>query len=85
MATWSNADIHGHPEHGCIMMPLQGSLLEERFTVFESLPNKYSSAHKNIICEGETAFINNSMGVHQVKNNGDTMAVSLHVYSPGPC
>ncbi len=87
-------DIHGHPEHGCIMMPLQGSLLEERFTLLNSLPSKYfpnylklqqRPSYSNILMPGKTAFINNTMGVHQVKNNGDTMAVSLHVYSPGPC
>ena len=78
-------DIHGHPENGCIMMPLRGTLTEERFNILPSLPNKYLSVQKNIITPGQTAFINNSMGVHQVKNNGDIPAVSLHVYSPGPC
>lgn len=78
-------DIHSHPEHGCIMMPLRGTLIEERFHVLESLPNKYLSVKKNIITTGQTAFINNDMGVHQVKNNENDIAVSLHVYSPGPC
>ena len=79
-------DIHSHPEHGCIMMPLRGNLTEERFKVLDSLPNKYLSLQKNIITPGQIAFINNNMGMHQVKNNeNDTIAVSLHVYSPGPC
>jgi predicted metal-dependent enzyme (double-stranded beta helix superfamily) len=103
-------NIHGHPENGCIMMPLRGTLTEERYinpltltecvtpvalhwagdsmtvqTVLPSLPNKYLSVQKNILIPGQTAFINNKMGVHQIKNNGDTLAVSLHVYSPGPC
>lgn len=79
-------DIHRHPENGCIMMPLRGKLTEERFKVNELLPNNYLSVQKNIIMPGETSFINNNMGVHQIKNNDpDTIAVSLHVYSPVQC
>lgn len=78
-------EIHGHPENGCIMMPLRGNLTEERFIVMESLPHKYLSIQKNILTPGQTAFINNTMGMHQVKNDDPDIAVSLHVYSPGPC
>lgn len=78
-------DIHGHLDNGCIMMPLRGELTEERFTVLPSSPNKYLSLQKNILTPGQTSFINNKMGFHQVKNNSDVVAVSLHVYSPGPC
>lgn len=79
-------EIHGHSENGCIMMPLRGNLTEERFITLESLPNKYLSVQKKILTPGQTAFINNEMGMHQVKNaDPDIIAVSLHVYSPGPC
>lgn len=78
-------EIHGHSENGCIMMPLRGNLTEERFITLESLPNKYLSVQKKILTPGQTAFINNEMGMHQVKNaDPNIIAVSLHVYSPGP-
>lgn len=72
-------DIHGHPENGCIMMPLRGCLTEERFIDFKSL------SAKNIILPGETSYIDNKIGMHQIKNNNTDTAVSLHIYSPGPC
>ncbi len=77
--------IHGHPENGCVMMPLCGTLTEERFTILASLPNKYLPVQKNILIPGQTSFINNEIGFHRVRNNGNITAVSLHVYSPGPC
>lgn len=86
-------NIHGHPENGCIMMPLHGTLTEERFNIAEPIsltsngvcPTKNLSVQKEIriIMPGQAAFINDTIGYHQVKNNSNTLAVSLHVYSPG--
>lgn len=73
-------NIHEHPENGCVMMPLRGMLTEEIFIMNESSTNSYISQKKNILIPGITSFINNKIGLHQVKNNGKHTAVSLHVY-----
>lgn len=86
--TWmpyQQTGIHNHPEYGCIMLPLQGILVEERFSLSnESLPQRYTLQTKNNIPPGQSTFINDKMGYHRVINPHNTIAVSLHVYSPGP-
>lgn len=77
-------DIHNHPKYGCIMMPLQGKLTEERFIDIPTLQNKFWSGQKNIITPGQVTYIDNDLACHRVSNAGNDIAVSLHVYSPGP-
>ena len=77
--TWKpgqSSPIHNHAEFGCILKILQGNLTEYRFT--EALTPKDSRT----LPTNHVGFMRNDMGVHRVQNNGDTTAVSLHIYSP---
>jgi len=74
--TWMSgqeSDVHGHPGD-CIYKMLKGSLREDLY-------NQKSIIRRNIV-EGDCGYICDSIGYHNVKNNGGTYAVSLHVYSP---
>jgi len=86
--TWlpgQETPVHGHPENGCLLMPLHGMLDECR--LIRSLVPGESKAFNNIITRarfgpGQVSYIDNREGVHKIKNNGAELAVSLHVYSP---
>ena len=70
------APYHGHPNQGCLVKMLKGSLQEEL-----KLADGNESVKHNT--EGAVAYINDSIGVHQVKNISEDNAVSLHLYAPG--
>jgi len=87
--TWlpgQETPVHGHPENGCLLMPLHGMLDECR--MFRSLVPGESKVFNNTIItraryvQGQVSYIDNREGLHKIKNNGDELAVSLHVYSP---
>ena len=74
--TWrvgQESGLHGHPGD-CIFKLLRGTLYEEIYSK--------KRIKKNLINQGDTGYINNNIGYHNVKNTGDTYAVSIHVYSP---
>lgn len=81
LLVWSNnkfSKIHDHPEKGCVLKVLKGSIKEIRY----SNPN-LQKISENIVNEGETSYIHNNQGFHKVKNNDKTkMSISLHIYSP---
>lgn len=77
--TWQpgqKTPIHDHAEFGCILKVLKGELTETLYT--EALTLK---TQRTLSC-GSVGFMKNTMGVHQVQNNSNETAVSLHVYSP---
>lgn len=64
---------HGHPEHGCLMKVLVGSLEECQHNV--SVPIVHST--------GSVSYVDGSQN-HQIINSTTSLpAVSLHIYSPG--
>lgn len=74
--TWrvgQESGMHGHPGD-CIFKILRGSLYEELYSK--------KRISKNYINEGDKGYINNEIGYHNVKNIGDSYAVSIHFYSP---
>ena len=74
--TWrvgQESGLHGHPGD-CIFKLLRGTLNEEIFS--------RKKIQRKVINEGDTRFINNDIGYHNVKNNGNSYAVSIHIYSP---
>lgn len=74
--TWcvgQESGLHGHPGD-CIFKLLRGTLNEEIFS--------RKKIQRKVINEGDTLFINNNIGYHNVKNNGNSYAVSIHIYSP---
>ena len=65
---------HEHPENGCIMKLLDGSL-------YESINRNKNMLHyhhkKNSI-----TFMHNKFGKHLIGNHTDKPSISLHIYSP---
>jgi cysteine dioxygenase len=76
--TWSpgqSSGIHDHP-NVCFYKVLSGEMTEQVYTKnFEML------CHHELT-EGNTGFINNDIGYHNMINNSNNIAVSLHIYSP---
>jgi len=69
-----NTQKHDHADNGCIVKILQGSLKETLYTK----KGKYVMQ----LHSGDITYLDNTIGIHKVKNNTDSQAVSLHIYSP---
>jgi predicted metal-dependent enzyme (double-stranded beta helix superfamily) len=69
--------LHDHPEQGCVLKVLQGTLWEEKYKIGIHEPFQTASLEA-----GSVGFMDNTMGIHRVTNKGELPAVSLHVYAP---
>jgi hypothetical protein len=67
--------IHDHPEKGCIMRVLNGSLKEESYSV------KLNLISTNILNENKLGYKKGNRILHKIIALEDS--VSLHVYIPG--
>lgn len=80
--------IHDHPCESCILMPLSGTLKEERFSYDgESITDTKPFAIKFYL-KGQVSYMNNSLGLHRITNPRKYInAISLHLYYPpfGSC
>ncbi len=69
--------IHNHPTNGCLIYPIQGHLLEERFC------DQLNPISESTIGAGEYSYIDNGICVHRLGNASTSQpAVSVHIYSP---
>ncbi len=70
------APIHGHPNQGCLVKIISGTLTEEII---------YNNGKKEIRVnrESDVGYIHDSIGQHSVSNESTENAVSLHLYAPG--
>lgn len=76
---YAQSKKHGHPEGGCLLKVLSGSLLETRFDPFD--PSLVSGRH--YFSRGDISYIHDALAYHIVENPHPEPAVSLHLYSPG--
>jgi predicted metal-dependent enzyme (double-stranded beta helix superfamily) len=78
--------IHDHPCNGCWMRVLQGSINEKRY-IRDDENNLLVCSSDSTFCQGDETFINDTLGYHKIGNNGEELAISLHLYSPpfGKC
>lgn len=67
--------IHNHAHQGCLLKVLQGSLTETRFC--------QNQIKESQLSKGDISYIDDQIGLHQIKNNGRLVAISLHIYAPG--
>lgn len=86
--SWSEvkSPIHDHPCERCFLMPLCGSMTEERFE--KAGDENLKLVHSLPIPNGEASWIDDTIGYHRVGNAGTGIACSLHCYIPGftrPC
>lgn len=68
--------IHNHSKNGCILKILSGNLTESVYTDSSPLI-KTSVLNKNNI-----GFMRDDLGLHSISNEGNNIAISLHIYSP---
>lgn len=70
------ATFHGHPDQGCLVKILDGTLNEEL---------KYNGGNSEIRhhLTGDLGYIIDKIGIHRVWNPSKENAVSLHLYAPG--
>ena len=66
--------IHDHPENGCLMKVLRGSLTENRYT--NSFQTSTTTIYKNYV-----GYLEGSTIMHNICNFDD-YSVTLHIYSP---
>ena len=70
---------HGHPEGGCLLKVLSGTLIETRFDPFD--PQRLTG--KQQFFQGDVSYIHDALACHVVENPSPEPAISLHIYSPG--
>ena len=68
--------LHGHPNQGCLVKLLKGSLKEE----IRSLGKPPEIRHFQV---NDVSYISDDIGYHKVANISNEQAVSLHLYAPG--
>lgn len=73
--TGQKSRIHNHPDKGCVMIIMEGMLLETKYIALDDnlIPDK-----KIIIKPNETTYNYGSKILHQIEPLSDT--VSLHIY-----
>lgn len=74
--------IHDHPCDGCWMHVLQGQVQECRYEYPTNDDDSLLCIADQTFKAGQTAFINNSIGLHKIGNPGTIPAVALHLYAP---
>lgn len=66
--------IHDHPENGCVLYLIEGSLEEKIYD------HKINLIRKTKFNEKTISYMDNKIGYHQVTSLGKS--ISLHIYSP---
>ena len=68
--------FHPHPQHGCLVKILKGTLTEE-------FKKENGEVEVHEYPAGETTYICDKMGTHRVQNSSVESVISLHLYAPG--
>ncbi|ADO67447.1 putative type I cysteine dioxygenase [Cafeteria roenbergensis virus] len=69
----SKSPFHSHPEQGCILKVISGTLKE-------NLLLNNNEMKVNILNKDNTSYLDNSIGIHQIEALKPTK--SIHIYSP---
>lgn len=77
------SSIHDHSNSHCFMKVLNGSVKESLFSWPETKKSQLKLLEEKEYNVNEVAYINDSVGIHQVENPSHTDgAVTLHLYCP---
>jgi hypothetical protein len=68
--------MHDHGESSCWLRVLEGQVHEARHLAEDD------RRVTECLSPGQATYINNEMGLHQISNPSDSMAVTIHVYAP---
>lgn len=74
--SFCHTSVHNHPEGGCLMKILDGSIIEQRFM------NAESFSTIEVFNTNDISYINDNLGIHRIMNDKIYNAYSLHIYSP---
>jgi predicted metal-dependent enzyme (double-stranded beta helix superfamily) len=73
--------IHDHPENGCLVKILKGSLREDIYVNHDDEGYKFLCSKNNK--KGDISYMERMSIVHKISNPSDEKsAISLHIYSP---
>ena len=83
MLVWNphkESPIHDHPCNGCWVRVLENSVKE---MVYEkNAENQLEVTADNLYEEGGVTWMHDIKGYHKIGNPNDSIAVTMHVYSP---
>jgi cysteine dioxygenase len=71
--------VHNHPENGCIVRVLSGELKEEQYELDNG---KLKIIKTNCLKMDDTSYQEGINGIHNIVNESDERAITLHIYSP---
>lgn len=71
--------VHDHPDKGCLVKVIKGSLIEEEYIVCDG---NYVLKELHRIEVGDISYQEGKHGIHRIKNNCKTKACTLHIYAP---
>jgi cysteine dioxygenase len=80
--SWKNGQespIHDHPNNGCLMKVISGSLIETKFIKNDN-DNSLHKSKVTIINTNEISYIEGNKILHKINTCEDS--VSIHIYSP---
>lgn len=74
--------VHDHPCNACILMPLSGTLKEERYQ-YDGENVSDAKPSVKFFLEGQVSYMNNDLGLHRIINpRKNVNSISLHLYYP---
>lgn len=72
----SLSKIHDHPENGCLMKILNGTIDEHEYN------NKLEFKAYWKLSKGMISYIEKNNTLHSISNTSDEFAFTLHIYTP---
>lgn len=76
------SECHHHGRSSCAMLVLAGELLEITYVENQT---KLTLIKTTTLRNGSSTVLNSSKVWHEVKNTGNSQAISIHLYSPPLC
>jgi len=73
-------EIHNHQGNACYWKVLSGSITEKTFE-WDEANKQLEYREEKILSESESGFDNNELFFHQILNNSDKPAITIHIYS----
>jgi len=74
-----SSKIHDHPDNGCLLKVLQGSLTEYNYKFND---NDLQIKNCNKLNVNDIGYQEGSTGLHKICNENNNKVISLHIYSP---
>lgn len=76
---FEESNLHGHASGGCIFKVLSGVVEESRYDAND----RQKLLSKGLYYAGNTAYIDDRLGLHIVRNPTADPVISLHLYTQG--